>query len=58
MVVVVFLAMGDASDCAPDAETHPTDTTMAIAGKTIKVRCSFLVSCEFIFFSYTGTIAG
>jgi hypothetical protein len=49
--VVVFFAMGDTSVCAPDAETHPTETTIAIAGKTISVRCSFLLSCEFIFFS-------
>jgi hypothetical protein len=50
-VVVVFFAMGDTSVCAPDTETHPTETTIAIAGKTISVRCSFLLSCEFIFFS-------
>jgi hypothetical protein len=50
-VVVVFLAIGETSDCAPEAETQPTETTMAIAGKTTNVRCSFLVSCAFIFFS-------
>ena len=47
-VVVVFFAIGETSGCAPEAETHPTETTMAITGKTINVRCSFLVSCEFI----------
>jgi hypothetical protein len=48
-VVEVFLAIGEMSDCAPDAETHPTETTMAIAGNTTNVRCSFLVNCEFIY---------
>ena len=38
-VVVVFLAMGAAPDSEDEADTHPTATTIAMAGKTTIARC-------------------